>query len=249
MDLGIWFFIATGFVAQMVDGSMGMGYGVISNSILLGLGMLPAVASSSVHTAEIFTTGVSGWSHFKLGNVNKQLFKRLVIPGIIGGVVGAYLLSNIDGNILKPYIAIYLILMGGVIIWRAYNFTEIAEHTPAAKKVMPLGLVGGFFDAVGGGGWGPIVTSTLVARNHDPHKTVGSVNAAEFFVTLCQSITFILALGFTNWQIILGLLIGGVLAAPLAAWLCKKTPSKKLMVLVGVLIIILSARTLYLTWF
>ncbi len=249
MDLNIWLFIGIGFLAQLIDGSMGMGYGVISNSFLLGLGLPPAAASSSVHTAEIFTTGFSGLSHWKLKNINKALFMRLLIPGILGGVTGAYLLSNIDGNFLKPYIALYLILMGLVIIWRAFKITEIAEHIPALKKIIPLGLIGGFFDAIGGGGWGPIVTSTLIARNYDPHKTVGSVNAVEFFVTLCQSITFILALGLTHWRIIVGLLVGGVLGAPLAAYLCKKTAPKKLMVFVGILIVALSIRTLYLAWF
>lgn len=249
MDLNIWFFIIVGFIAQLIDGSMGMGYGVISNSFLLGLGLPPAAASASIHTAEIFTTGVSGLSHHKLKNIDKNLFKRLLIPGVIGGVIGAYLLSNIDGNYLKPYIAIYLLAMGALILWKSFKKITIIQEMPPAKKIVPLGLVGGFFDAIGGGGWGPLVTSTLVARNRDPHLIIGSVNAAEFFVTLAQSITFILAIGLIHWQIIAGLLLGGVIAAPLAAYLCKKMPTKTLMALVGVLIIILSVRTIYLTLF
>ena len=248
MGLNILLYVLVGFVAQMVDGALGMAYGVSSNTFLLSLGIPPAAASASVHMAEVVTTGISGFSHWKLGNVDWKLVRRLLLPGVIGGVVGAYVLTSIDGNILKPYIAAYLLLMGGIIIYKA--FTMKSQHNLDeyhGPRVSILGLVGGFCDAIGGGGWGPVVTSTLVANGKHPRMTIGSVNFSEFFITLAESITFVLALRFGQyWQIILGLLIGGAIAAPLAALLSQKLPLKTLMIVVGVLIIILSIRTIYL---
>ena len=248
MDFTILLYVLVGFVAQMIDGALGMAYGVSSNTFLLSLGIPPAAASASVHMAEVVTTGISGYSHWKLGNVDWKLVRRLLIPGVIGGVLGAYLLTSIDGNIIKPYIAAYLILMGGVIIYKA--FTLQPRNKPDAyhgPNVSWLGLLGGFCDAIGGGGWGPVVTSTLVARGKYPRTTIGSVNFSEFFVTLSQSVVFVLTLSFAQyWQIILGLLIGGGIAAPLAARMTKQLPIKTLMVMVGALIILLSIRTIYL---
>jgi uncharacterized membrane protein YfcA len=248
MNESILVFVLVGFLAQMIDGALGMAYGVSSNTFLLSLGIPPAAASASVHMAEVVTTGISGASHWRLGNVDWKLVKRLLLPGVLGGVAGAYLLTSIDGNILKPYIAGYLLLMGGVIIYKAFTMTPRNKpdgyHGP---RISLLGLVGGFCDAIGGGGWGPVVTSTLVARGKFPRMTIGSVNFSEFFVTLSQSVVFVLTLGFSQyWQIILGLLIGGGIAAPLAARMTKKLPLKALMILVGVLIIVLSLRTIYL---
>ena len=248
MDITILLYILVGFVAQTIDGALGMAYGVSSNTFLLSLGIPPAAASASVHVAEIVTTGISGFSHWRLGNVDWKLVRRLLIPGVIGGVAGAYLLTSIDGNILKPYIAAYLILMGGVIIYKAFTIKPRKKpdeyHGP---RISWLGLLGGFCDAVGGGGWGPVVTSTLVARGKFARTTIGSVNFSEFFVTLSQSVVFVLTLSFSEyWQIILGLLIGGGLAAPLAARMTKRLPLKTLMIMVGVLIILLSLRTIYL---
>lgn len=250
MTLTILLYILVGFVAQMIDGALGMAYGVSSNTFLLSLGIPPAAASASVHMAEVVTTGISGFSHWKLGNVDWKLVRRLLIPGVIGGVVGAYLLTAIDGNIIKPYIAAYLLVMGGVIIYKAFSIKAQQEkdyyHGP---KISWLGAVGGFCDAIGGGGWGPVVTSTLVARGKHPRTTIGSVNFSEFFVTFSESVMFVLALSFSQyWQIIVGLLIGGAIAAPLAAWLAQKLPIKILMIFVGVLIIVLSIRTIYLTF-
>lgn len=244
MDLPIWIFIIVGFVAQLIDGALGMAYGVSSNAFLLSLGLPPLVASASVHASEIFTTGVSGLFHLRFGNVRKDLFLKLLVPGVIGGVLGAYLLSNIDGNVIKPYINAYLLLMGLVIIRKAIVKNGAEKHI--TRFIPPLGLVGGFFDAIGGGGWGPIVTTTLVARGNNPRASIGSVNAAEFFVTLSQSVVFILTIGLTHWQVILGLLAGGVVAAPLAAYLTNKLPTRLLMFLVGLLICFLSIRTLVL---
>jgi len=198
--------------------------------------------------AEVVTTGISGASHWKLGNVDWKLVRRLLIPGVIGGVAGAYLLTSLDGNVIKPYIAAYLIVMGGVIIYKAV--TTVPRKKPDeyhGPKTSLLGLFGGFCDAIGGGGWGPVVTSTLVARGKYPRTTIGSVNFSEFFVTLAESITFVLTLSFAEyWQIIVGLLVGGAIAAPVAARMTKALPLKALMIMVGVLIIVLSIRTIYL---
>ena len=248
MDLNILLYVLVGFIAQMIDGALGMAYGVSSNTFLLSLGIPPAAASASVHMAEVVTTGISGFSHWRLGNVDWKLVRRLLLPGIVGGVVGAYLLTSIDGNIIKPYIAAYLLVMGGVIIYKA--FTMKPRNKPDeyhGPRVSWLGLLGGFYDAIGGGGWGPVVTSTLVAGGKYARTTIGSVNFSEFFITLFESITFVLALSFGQyWKIILGLLIGGAIAAPLAALLSQKLPIKILMIIVGILIILLSIRTLYL---
>jgi uncharacterized membrane protein YfcA len=248
MDITILLYVLVGFVAQVIDGALGMAYGVSSNTFLLSLGIPPAAASASVHMAEVVTTGISGYSHWKLGNVDWKLVRRLLIPGVIGGVLGAYLLTSVNGDVIKPYIAGYLILMGGVIIYKAFTLQPRNKpdvyHGP---NVSWLGLLGGFCDAIGGGGWGPVVTSTLVARGKYPRTTIGSVNFSEFFVTLSQSVVFVVTLSFSEyWQIILGLLIGGGIAAPLAARMTKQLPIKTLMILVGVLIIILSIRTIYL---
>jgi len=228
----------------MIDGALGMAYGVSTTTLLLTLGVSPAVASASVHLAETFTTGISGISHFSFGNVNWYLVKRLVIPGSIGAIIGAYILSTIDSEIIKPYISAYLLAMGALILFKAIRKIELSE---VRTHLIPLGLVGGFLDAIGGGGWGPIVVSTLLARGNDPRFTIGSVNFAEFFVTLAASITFLLTVGLVQWQIILGLAVGGGIAAPLAAYFSKHIPTRALMLVVGLLIILLSVRTLFQT--
>jgi uncharacterized membrane protein YfcA len=238
-------FVIVGLAAQLIDGALGMAYGVSSTTFLLSIGISPAVASASVHAAEIVTSSISGLSHWKLGNVNAQLVKQLLIPGVIGGVLGAYILTAVPVSIIKPVVSAYLLAMGVVILRRSF---QPVREVPSRTRLAPLGLLGGFFDAVGGGGWGPIVTTTLVANGNNPRFVVGSVNLAEFFVTVCESITFILTVGLTHWNIILGLIIGGGIAAPLAAYICKKLPTKTLMRAVGVLIIFLSIRTLYLTF-
>lgn len=248
MDTSILVYVLVGFLAQIIDGALGMAYGVSSNTFLLSLGLPPAAASASVHMAEVVTTGISGFSHWRLGNVDWKLVRRLLFAGMIGGAVGAYLLTSIDGDILKPYIAAYLLIMGGAIITKAFRMKQAQgtgeNHSP---RISLLGLLGGFCDAIGGGGWGPVVTSTLVARGKHPRLTIGSVNFSEFFVTLTQSVVFVLTLNFTQyWQIILGLLLGGAVAAPLAARMTKKLPLKALMVMVGSLIIVLSIRTILL---
>jgi uncharacterized membrane protein YfcA len=246
--LNIAIFVVVGFIAQMIDGALGMAYGVSSTTFLLSLGVPPAVASASVHTAEVFTTGVSGFSHFRLGNIDGTVWKKLVIPGVIGGIVGAYVLSSVPGDVIKPFVSIYLLIMGIVILVKA--FWKMKGFNVRAGLI-PLALVGGLLDALGGGGWGPVVTTTLVAGGEDPRFSIGSVNASEFFVTVAESVTFVLtipALIGENWQSIVGLLVGGVIAAPLAAVVCKKLPTRVLMILVGILIIVLSIRTIFLAF-
>lgn len=238
------YFVLVGFAAQIIDGALGMAYGISSTSFLLGLGVPPALASSSVHVAEVFTSGISGLSHLKMGNVNRKLFQRLVLPGALGAILGAYVLTNIDGNAVKPFIAAYLLIMGIVIIRKAFK-RVVPERQE--KSLAPLALFGGFIDAVGGGGWGPVVASTLLSKGHNPRYAIGSVNLAEFFVALAGAGTFVALIGTGNWQIIVGLVLGGAFAAPFAAYLCTKFAPKTLMVMVGVLIIGLSLRTLVLT--
>ena len=244
IDPNILLFVVIGFIAQMIDGALGMAYGVSTTTLLLTLGVSPAAASASVHVAETFTTGLSGISHFGFGNVNWFLVKRLIIPGVIGAIIGAYILSSIKGDVIKPYIAAYLLIMGGLILFKAIRKIEMRH---VQTQLVPLGLAGGFLDAIGGGGWGPIVVSTLLARGNDPRFTIGSVNFAEFFVALAASITFILTVGLVQWQIILGLAIGGGIAAPFAAYTSKHIPTRALMIAVGILIILLSVRTLWQT--
>jgi uncharacterized protein len=236
-------YIAVGFVAQMVDGAIGMAYGVTSTSALLSFGVHPATASACVHAAETFTTAVSGASHWKLGNVDWKLVRRLAIPGAIGGGLGAYVLSNIDGNAIKPYIAGYLLIMGLVILWKALRPAP-PRTTDPPRHVSMLGLAGGFVDSIGGGGWGPIVTTTLIGSGTTPRFAIGSVNLSEFFVTLVISATFMMTIGLELFPIITGLIIGGVVAAPFAALAAKHLPDKALMTIVGLVIVLLSIRTL-----
>ena len=241
-----WTAVAVGLLAQVVDGALGMAYGVTSTTFLLSTGVPPAVASGSVHIAEIFTTGFSGLSHFKLGNVNKALFKRLVVPGVIGGVIGAYIVTSIDANTIKPYISAYLLLIGLYILSKVWRTLRVQTDPP--KYVAPLALTGGFVDAVGGGGWGPVVTTSLLGGGHDPRTTIGSVKAAEFFIAVTTGLSFTLLGGLTHWTVIAGLVVGGMFAAPFAAVLTRYAPPKLLLAIVGVLISALSLYNLYKLW-
>jgi uncharacterized membrane protein YfcA len=242
VDQHILFFVLVGFVAQMIDGALGMAYGVSASTFLLSSGVSPVLASASVHAAEIFTTAVSGTSHWRLGNVDKDLVKRLALPGVAGAVLGAYVLTAIPGEIIKPFVSVYLLVMGLRILLQAANYRQRQSST---KNIGWLGLIGGFLDVCGGGGWGPVVTSTLVANGNTPRYAIGSVNITEFFVTVAASVTFVLTIGLIHWQVILGLAIGGSLAAPLAAYICQRLPHRALMIMVGLVIVFLSIRTLY----
>lgn len=234
-------FALIGFLAQIVDGALGMGYGVISTSLLLGLGLPPALASAGVHTAEVFVTGASGLAHLHNGNVERRLVLGLLVPGILGGVLGAYVLTQVPGERVKPFVAAYLLGMGGLILYRASRRRASAS---VKGRLVPLGLVGGFLDSIGGGGWGPIVTSTLVARGQTPRMAIGSVSLTEFFVTVAQAATFFSLLEGIPWSVVVGLLSGGLVAAPLAAYVCRRLPAHVLMWLVGLLVLAVSLRTL-----
>ena len=233
--------IGVGFVAQLIDGSLGMAYGLSASSLLLTLGIPPAVTSATVHAAEVFASGASAVSHHHFGNVDKALFKRLTIAGIIGAITGACLISYMPGDNIKPFVAVYLLVMGVVVVVKA--FRPLAPRS-AAKYVGRLGFIGALLDTVGGGGWGPVVASTLIAQGNDARKMVGTVNASEFIVTLAATTTFFITIGFSQLWLVFGLALGGVLAAPLGAYICRRAPIKPMMIVVGLLIIALSINTL-----
>lgn len=236
-------FVLVGFAAQLIDGALGMAYGMISSTLLIGMGVTPAMASAGVHTVETFTTGVSAVSHVAHRNVDWRLFLRIVIPGVIGGIFGAYAVSNIDAATARPIVLFYLSAIGLYLLWRGAMHRHV-EKEP--RVVEPLGLVGGFLDAAGGGGWGPIVTSNLMVQGAAPRTTIGTVNTAEFFVTVTVSATFIAALGWEAFTYAtVGLLIGGVAAAPLGAMLAKRIPADRLLVMVGCVLTLTSAWGLY----
>lgn len=243
-DPMFWSAIAVGLFAQIIDGALGMAYGVTSSSFLLAIGATPAMASGATHLAEVFTTGVSGISHLKMGNVNKKLFFSLLIPGIIGAFIGAYVLGNIDGKALKPYISAYLLLMGLYVLSKAFRHIR-PRHEINTAKVAPLALFGSFMDTTGGGGWGPIVTTSLVGSGHDPRTTIGTVNFAEFFLTVAVAASLFSILDQSVWIIVSGLVIGGLFAAPFAAYITKHLKTKTLLLLVGSLISLISAFNLY----
>lgn len=227
-----------GFAAQLVDGALGMAFGVVSTSAMLAMGMPPAHASAVVHTAEIFTTGASAASHIHHRNVDWRLVTRLGVAGVLGAVLGAWVLSNVDASAARPFIALYLVAMGIFILLKAWRLSP-ARDAPAAW-VPPVGFVAGFLDASGGGGWGPFATSTLVGSGHAPRTAVGSVNATEFFVTIAAATTFFVELGAAPWRELLALIVGGVLAAPLGGFMVKRVPARGLMIAVGCLVIALS---------
>ncbi len=242
IDWQFGFFVIAGFLAQMVDGMLSMGYGVTSATALMSFGVPPTAMSAAIHTSEIFTTGISGYSHYKFGNVNKKLFRHLVIPGVLGAVGGALLLVYLGeqhGKWLMPIMAVYAGFLGIKILVKAFG--KPAKQRKA-KRIGWLAGAGGFLDSFGGGGWGPIVTSTLIAKGRSPKYTVGSVSLTEFFVTLSSAFTFFLTVGVSHLGIVLGLLIGGSIAAPIAARLAGKLPRKTMMVAVGIMVIIWCIR-------
>jgi uncharacterized membrane protein YfcA len=240
-------FIAVGFAAQLVDGALGMAFGVISNTLLVGvLGVPPALASQRVHFVECFTTATSGISHLLHGNVDKRLFLRLLLPGMVGGVLGAYVLTSLDASVVKPFVLLYLASIGLYLLWRGLFYPPKIKE---AKLIAPLGLFGGFLDAAGGGGWGPVVTSNLLIQGADPRKVVGTVNTVEFFLTITVSAVFLIHLGIADLAgATLGLLIGGLFAAPLGAWAAKHFPAKHMLVMVGIVLTLTSAYGVYRAW-
>jgi len=234
-------YILVGIGAQLIDGALGMAYGVSSTTFLMSVGVSPAAASAAVHVSEVFTTGASGLSHLGFKNINKKLFRAMVIPGVLGAMLGAYVLTSINGDFVKPFVSLYLLIMGVVIIRKALR-TIIAKEK--VSRVGLLALTGGFLDSIGGGGWGPVVTSTLLSKGRSPKYTIGTVNATEFFVTFASAGVFTWFLGLQNISVIAGLVLGGIIAAPFGALLVGKIKPKPLMIAVGVLIILLSLRNL-----
>ena len=241
-------FLVVGFLAQAVDGALGMAYGVISSTTLLAFGVLPAQASAAVHAAELFTTAASGSSHLYHRNIDWKLFWRLAPFGVIGGVLGAFVLTSFPGGTMKPYVTLYLALVGAYLLLR--SFRKVPSNPVPVAVVAPLGLGGGFLDAAGGGGWGPIVTTGLLGFGATPRYVIGTVNASEFLITLSVSLTFLIALLTGHWEeagdltqnlsAVAGLVVGGVLAAPLAGLMVRKLKEKLLLRLVGTLIVLLA---------
>lgn len=248
LDKNFSWMVLAGFLAQLVDGALGMGYGVTSATILLSAGVNLSAISGSIHTAEMFASGASGYSHYRFGNVNKKLFKILVIPGVLGAIGGAILLSkygDTHAQYLKPVMAIYTLFLGLRILSNAFRERKI---TKKFKNYGWLAGIGGFLDSFGGGGWGPIVTTTLITKGRSPKYVIGSVSLTEFFVTLASAFTFFTLLGVSHWQVIIALIVGGLLAAPLAARLAGRLPRKASFILLGILVIIWSMRILVKTF-
>ncbi|WP_454784480.1 sulfite exporter TauE/SafE family protein [Legionella sp. WA2024007413] len=253
-------FVLVGVIAQIVDGAMGMAYGVIITGVLVTYGISPAVASATVHTSEIVTTGISGFSHAMFKNIDYALFRRLAIPGVLGSILGAYVLTKVSEKVTRPFIAVYLVITGVFILYRACqggkiiklikNFmvkrvTRRALPSNHARGLIPLGFFGGFFDATGGGGWGSIVNSTLLVQGTTPHYTIGSVNLTEFLITLTTSATFFFTIGITHWLIIIGLIVGGAIASPFAAYLVRYIQPRIIMLLAGVVVILLGLHSIF----
>lgn len=243
IDQTFLYFVLVGFLAQVVDAAVGMGYGASCTTLLLNFGISPAVATASVHTAEVFTTGASGLAHLKFKNIDKKLFFRIVITGVLGAMIGAYAISEVfDGKWIKPYISAYLIGLGAVILWKGIR--NKIRDTEVVKGAEGLAFFGGFMDAVGGGGWGPIVTSNIINQGKCPKETIGTVNIAEFFVAFFGTGVFLFFVGIEHWQVVLGLIVGGVIASPLGAYFASHFKRKTLMILAGSAIILLSSYSL-----
>ncbi|MEZ0610692.1 sulfite exporter TauE/SafE family protein [Fibrella sp. WM1] len=244
-----FYFLMAGFVAQMIDGALGMAYGVTATTFLMSVGISPLHATASVHSSEIFTSGVSGYMHLKFGNINSKLFKAVLIPGVIGAALGAWLISELTAfeqyaKVLQPIISVYTAFLGILIIRKALVKRIVKKPV---KQIGLLAWTGGFLDAIGGGGWGPIVNSTLIASGRHPRYTIGSVNLAEFFISFASSVVFALYVGLGNYGlVILGLILGGSIAAPIAARLAQRLPVKTMMVLVGIVVILVSLRKILL---
>lgn len=242
-----------GFGAQMVDGSLGMGYGLTSSTLLIAIGLTPALASASVHFAEVGTTAVSGFAHGKMGNVDKTVFKRIAIPGGIGAFLGATVLSGLSTQMARPWASGLLLLLGVYVLVRFFrrNGAVLVKGRPGKKFLAPLGLIGGFVDATGGGGWGPVTTPALLATGRmAPSRVIGTMNAAEFVVAVAASAGFLVGLGLAaiQWQVLVPLLVGGMIAAPIAAWVAHRMPTRIMGVTVGGMIIFTNSFTLLRTF-
>lgn len=244
-DPMFWSAAGVGLLAQAIDGALGMAYGVTSSSFLLATGAPPLLASGATHLAEVFTTGISGIAHTRMGNVDRRLFLCLLLPGVIGALVGTQVLGRIDGHALKPWISLYLLLMGLYVLGKAFGHRMRRPRPLRPGRIAPLALFGSFMDVTGGGGWGPLVTTSLVGAGHDPRTTIGSVNFAEFFLTLVTAVALSSVLDGQAWVLVAGLVAGGAFAAPLAARITRYLQAKTLLMMVGTLISVISAFNLW----
>jgi uncharacterized protein len=242
MDGSWWMFFAVGMLAQAIDGALGMAFGITATTVMLSFGTSPAQASAMVHIAEIFTTAASGTSHVLHRNIDWTIVRRIAIPGTVGGILGATVLANVDGKTIAPLVTIYLALMGLVIVVKALHQFKLFE--PGRRGMPVIGFVGGALDAIGGGGWGPIVTSTLIGGGQVPRYVIGSVNMTEFFVTVATSAAFAVSLGLADLAPVIPLILGGMVTAPFAGYLVRVIPPKVLMVAVGCLVLGISGRSL-----
>jgi len=240
-----YYFLGAGFVFALIDGAIGMSYGVTSTTFSLSMGIPPASASMGVHLSEIMSNGIAGWMHYRMGNINWKLFKLLLIPGIIGAVTGAYLLSSLEhySQYTKPVVSLYTLILGLVILSKAFK-TGVKRSTEKIKRISLLGLGGGFIDAVGGGGWGSIVLSTLIAGGRHPRFSLGTVKLSRFFIALMSSITFFTMLNTHHWEAVAGLVIGSAIASPIAAKISNRISAKAIMIAVAVIVILISIRSI-----
>ena len=240
-----YYFLGAGFVFAMIDGAIGMSYGVTSTTFSLSMGIPPASASMGVHLSEILSNGIAGWMHYRMGNINWKLFKMLLIPGIIGAVLGAYILSSLEhySTYTKPFVSLYTLILG-IVIFRKALKTGHKRTTAKIKRIPLLGFGGGFIDAVGGGGWGSIVLSTLIAGGRHPRFSLGTVKLSRFFIALMSSITFITMLSGARWEAVSGLVIGSALASPIAAKISNKISAKAIMMAVAIIVILISVRAI-----
>jgi len=240
-----YYFLGAGFLFALIDGAIGMSYGVTSTSFSLAMGIPPASASMGVHLSEIMSNGIAGWMHYRMGNINWKLFKLLLIPGIIGAVTGAYLLSSLEhySQYTKPFVSLYTLILGFVILSKAFK-TGVKKSAEKIKNIRFLGLGGGFIDAVGGGGWGSIVLSTLIAGGRHPRFSLGTVKLSRFFIALMSSITFFAMLNTRHWEAAAGLVIGSAMAAPVAAKISNRISVKFIMIAVAVIVILISVRAI-----
>ncbi|RFZ94513.1 siroheme synthase [Mucilaginibacter conchicola] len=240
-----YYFLGAGFVFALIDGAIGMSYGVTSTTFSLSMGIPPASASMGVHLSEIMSNGIAGWMHYRMGNVNWKLFKLLLLPGIIGAVTGAYILSSLEHYAMytKPVVSVYTLILGIVIFKKALSLKK-KRTTAKIKRISLLGLGGGFIDAVGGGGWGSIVLSTLIAGGRHPRFSLGTVKLSRFFIALMGSLTFITMLKSAHWDAVAGLVIGSALASPVAAKISNKISAKAIMMAVSIIVVAISIRSI-----
>ncbi|NSL87077.1 sulfite exporter TauE/SafE family protein [Chitinophaga sp. Mgbs1] len=243
-----YYFLIAGFIFAMIDGAIGMSYGITSTTFSLSMGIPPASASTAVHISEILSNAIAGWMHFKMGNVNKKLFKILLIPGITGAVLGAYLLSSLEhySQYTKPVVSLYTLILGTIILMRAIKANRAHQQRKGKiRKIGLLGFGGGLIDAIGGGGWGSIVLSSLIAGGRHPRFSLGTVKATRFFIAMLSSLTFVTVLSYVHWDAVLGLVIGSAIASPIAAKVSNRISAKTIMMAVAIIVILASMKSIY----